>query len=72
MTEDEKKQIAVFRFGVISDFVNDSRLNQLERRRLLRGKCARKWSIPFSTKTRISRNPSVPMKVRHLPLEKLV
>lgn len=56
MTEDEKKQIAVFRFGVISDFVNDSRLNQLERRRLLRGKCARKWSIPFSTKTRISRN----------------
>ena len=56
MTEDEKMQVAVFRFGVISDFVNGIRMSRAERRRLLREKCARKWNIPFSGKTRISRN----------------
>lgn len=54
MTEDEKQQVAVFRFGVISDFVNGAELNRAQRRRLLADKCARKWSIPFSTKTRLS------------------
>jgi putative transposase len=55
MTEDEKQQVAVFRFGVISDFVNGSQLNRRERRRLLADKCARKWHIPFSAKTRLSK-----------------
>ena len=54
MTEDEKQQVAVFRFGLISDFVNGSQLNGAQRRRLLADKCARKWLIPFSTKTRLS------------------
>jgi hypothetical protein len=40
MTEDEKQQVAVFRFGVISDFVNRSQLNGAQRRRLLADKCA--------------------------------
>ena len=55
MTEDEKMQVAVFRFGVISDFVTGIVMNRAEQRRLLREKCARKWQIPFSAKTRISK-----------------
>ena len=55
MTEDEKMQVAVFRFGVISDFVNGIRMSRAERRRLMGEKCARKWSIPFSGKTRITK-----------------
>ncbi len=55
MTEDEKMQVAVFRFSVISDFVNGTRMSRPEKRRLIREKCARKWRIPFSEKTRISR-----------------
>lgn len=55
MTEDEKQQVAVFRFGVISDFVNGTELNRAQRRRLLAEKCTRKWRIPFSAKTRLSK-----------------
>jgi putative transposase len=55
MTEDEKKQVAVFRFSVISDFVNGSFLSQSQKNQLMRDKCARKWQIPFSEKTRISK-----------------
>ena len=54
MTEDEKMKTAVFRFGIISDFVTGVAMNRTEKRRLLRDKCARKWQIPFSEKTRIS------------------
>ncbi len=54
MTEDEKMQVAVFRFGVISDFVIGIAMSRAEKRRLLRDKCARKWQLPFSEKTRIS------------------
>jgi transposase InsO family protein len=53
MTEDEKKQVAVFRFSVIGDFVNASQMSRAEKRRLMREKSARKWQIPFSEKTRI-------------------
>ncbi|MBL6995600.1 MAG: IS481 family transposase, partial [Desulfobacula sp.] len=45
MTEDEKMQVAVFRFGVISDFVNGIWMSRTERRRLMREKCACKWPI---------------------------
>ena len=55
MDEDRKKQIAVFRFGVISDLVGGARLDRGEQERLLREKCARKWQIPFSHKSRLSR-----------------
>ena len=55
MTEDEKMQVAVFRFGVISDFVTGIAMSRAEKRRLQHDKCARKWQIPFSEKTRISR-----------------
>ncbi len=54
MTEDEKKEVAIFRYSVISDFVNGMELTRAERQQLMRDKCERKWQIPFSPKTRIS------------------
>ena len=54
MNEEQKKQVAIFRFGVISDFVSPPRLDWGERARLLKEKCARQWQIPFSSRTRLS------------------
>lgn len=59
MTEDEKKEVAVFRYGIIADFVGATRLDRGERETLLREKCARKWLIPFSPRTHISRSTIV-------------
>jgi transposase InsO family protein len=56
MTEEQKRQVAVFRFGIIHDFVGATRLDHGERERLLREKCARKWEIPCSNQTRLSRS----------------
>lgn len=53
MNEEQKKQVAVFRFGVIADFVTGPPMPRSEKRRLLREKCARKWIIPFSDRTYI-------------------
>jgi putative transposase len=55
MEEEQKKQIAVFRFGVIHEFVGGAVLDYGEQERLLGQKCARKWQIPYSDRTRISR-----------------
>lgn len=55
MKEDRKKQIAVFRFGVIHEFVGGAVLDYGEQERLLGEKCARKWQIPYSNRTRVSR-----------------
>jgi len=55
MTEEQKKTIAAFRFGVICELVNGARLSVGEQAKLIRDKCARKWQIPYSEKTRISR-----------------
>ena len=54
MNDEQKKQVAVFRFGVISDFVSPTRLCWGERARLLAEKCDRQWQIPFSTRTRLA------------------
>ena len=56
MDEEKKKEIATFRFGVIHDLVGSVVLDQGEKERLIREKCARKWSIPHSGKTRITRS----------------
>jgi hypothetical protein len=56
MTEQQKKEIAVFRFGVIGEFVTGAELDYGEKERLLQQKCARKWSIPYSGRTRLSRS----------------
>jgi putative transposase len=64
MDEEKKKQIAVFRFGVISDFVNRSSMARGEQERLLREKCAKSWHIPCSTRTRLA--PSTVLSwIRH-------
>ncbi len=55
MTKDEKMEVGVFRFSVISDFINAIQMTRSERKRLIQDKCARKWRIPFSEKTRISK-----------------
>lgn len=56
MTEEQKKRVAVFRFGVIHDLINGSGANQETQEQLLRQKCARKWEIPFSGRSRIGRS----------------
>jgi putative transposase len=56
MTEEKNKAIAVFRFGVIHEFVGGAMLSTAEKRRLIRDKCARKWIIPYSSRTRVSEN----------------
>lgn len=56
MTEDKNRQIAIFRFGVIHEFVGGASLTARQRRRLMREKCQRKWVIPFSARTRISKS----------------
>jgi putative transposase len=55
MDEEKKREMAVFRFGVISDFVTPLTLERGEQEKLLREKCARRWSIPHSRRTRLSR-----------------
>lgn len=56
MTEEQKKEVAVFRFGIIAEFVGATRLDRGEQEALLKHKCARKWQIPLSSRTRLSRS----------------
>jgi len=53
MDEQMKKLIAVFRFGVIADFVGDRALPRGKLEELLKDKCARQWDIPGSVRTSI-------------------
>lgn len=55
MTEEQKKEVATFRFGVIHELVNTKGLSRGEQERLIREKCERRWTIPFSNRTRIGR-----------------
>ena len=55
MNEEQKMEVAIFRFGVIHDFVSGVQLDWGEQNRLLREKCERKWPIPYSTRTRLTR-----------------
>ena len=56
MTDNEKQRVAIFRFSVIHEFVGSASLSRGEQRRLLKEKCARKWDIPFTDRSRISRS----------------
>jgi len=55
MDEEQKKQIAVFRFGAIADLVGGVKLERGEREQLIREKCERKYVIPFSDRSRLTR-----------------
>jgi transposase InsO family protein len=54
MEEEKKREVATFRFGVISDLVVAHHLERGERERLLREKAERQWVIPYCRRTRIS------------------
>jgi transposase InsO family protein len=56
MEEQQQKDVAVFRFGVISDFVTRARMDRGEQERLIREKCERTWQIPHSNRTRLARS----------------
>ncbi len=56
MERDPRHQIAAFRFNVIHDLVGFVELGPGEQERLIREKCEKKWAIPFSDKTRITRS----------------
>ncbi len=56
MEEQQQKDVAVFRFGVISDFVTRSELDRGEQERLLAEKCERSWQIPHSNRSRLARS----------------
>jgi len=56
MDEDAKKDIARFRFGVISDLVGQRKLSRGEKQRILDDKSRAEWAIPRSSRMRISRS----------------
>jgi transposase InsO family protein len=56
MTEKQKMEVAVFRYGVIADFVGATRFNRGEQEKMVRDKCTRKWQIPYSGRSRLSRS----------------
>jgi len=53
MDEELKRAVAVFRYGVIADFVLGVTLPRGEKRKRMQEKCGRKWRIPGSTRSRI-------------------
>ncbi|MDO9528057.1 MAG: DDE-type integrase/transposase/recombinase [Syntrophales bacterium] len=55
MEEKYKIDVAVFRYSVIHDFVSGITLDHGEKEKLLMEKCDRKWVIPHSDRTSISR-----------------
>ena len=56
MDDEKKKQIALFRFGVISQLLGLKKTEKGERERLLREIAQAEWDIPESTRTTISRS----------------
>lgn len=56
MTEEEKQEIAAFRFSIIHDFIGAHKLEYGERHRMLEKKCSLQWTIPYSTKTSIGKS----------------
>jgi len=54
MTDKEREEVALFRFGVISDLVGATRLDHGEFGRLVQKKSRQRWNIPHSGRTRLS------------------
>jgi len=63
MKQEQREEIARFRFGVISDLVGGLRLEPGEAAALIRHKSAQRYNIPFSHRTRIS-EPTIRRWVR--------
>lgn len=56
MNEEKSRKIAIFRYGVISDFINQRFIEYGRQEELLRNKCGYEWKIPFSDRTHVSRS----------------
>ncbi len=56
MLESKDMQIALFRYGIISDFVNQVKLPYGEQEELIKYKCSHTWNIPNTKRTRIHRS----------------
>jgi putative transposase len=56
MDDGTKRDIAIFRFGVIADLVGGRRLTRGEKELILKEKSSSRWDIPFSTRSHISRS----------------
>ena len=56
MEEQQQKDVAVFRFGVISEFVTRSQMERGEQERLLQQKCQQVWQVPHSNRSRLARS----------------
>lgn len=57
--EDKNMQLATFRFGVIADFVTGVKLNYGEKEKIMKEKTERRYEIPFSDRSAISRSTIV-------------
>jgi len=56
MDEQQQREVAVFRFGVISDIVSRTHMDRGEQEQLLEEKCQREWRIAHSNRTRLARS----------------
>ena len=56
MTEDEKQEVASFRFSIIHDFIGSNKLEYGKQEKLLTEKCERRWTIPHSPRTSIGKS----------------
>lgn len=56
MSEDSKKEIAVFRFGVIHDLLGQRKLKKGEKERIIKEKTEQEWNIPYSGRSYICRS----------------
>lgn len=55
-SDDKGMQLATFRFGVIADFVTGVKLSYGEKEKLIKEKTERRYEIPFSDRSAISRS----------------
>ena len=54
MNNRKREDVALFRYGVISDLVGATNLGYGEQERIIQEKADQRWNIPNSNKTRIS------------------
>jgi len=56
MEKEDKDKVALFRYGVISDFINGETFIKGGKEKLLTEKSGQKWIIPFSNRTSIGKS----------------
>ena len=56
MKQEQREEVARFRFGVISDLVGAIRLEPGETAKIITNKSKQRYNIPYSKRTRISKS----------------